>query len=95
MTASECAKVYADAVDKAGAIKFILDDFGVCYWQLTKARKITTIAGAVALADELKIKWRTFLRLCPPQKINEGLLLSIDPCAIEKVLNGVMPKVKN
>lgn len=95
MTASECAKLYGEAIDKAEALKVILKDFGDCYWQLAKARKITSIAGAVALADELRIKWRTFLHACPPQKINKVLLLSINSDAINEVLNGVMPQVTN
>jgi hypothetical protein len=94
MTASECAKLYGEACDKAEALKVILKDFGYSYWQLAKARKITSITGANALADEIRNKWRTFLRACPPQKINEGFLLSIDPEAIDEILNGVMPKVR-
>ena len=93
MTASECAKVYNEASNKTGAPQTVLDDFRDSYWQLVKARKITSIAGAEALAEELQIKWRTFLRACPPQKIDRGLLLSIDPEAINEVLKGVMPKV--
>jgi hypothetical protein len=94
MTASECAKFYGEACDKAEALKVILKDFGDCYWKLVKARKITSVAGANALADELKTKWRTFLHLCPPQKINTGLLLFIDPEALSEILKTVMPTVK-